>query len=84
MKQKILVNGQLFELSEAYGLNSNRTDETDSKECVICLVNRKDTLLNPCKHVSMCRTCAQIVLKSDRKCPVCRTSKANTSLIYDL
>jgi E3 ubiquitin-protein ligase MGRN1 len=62
-------------MTEAFGLNAGRNDDPDSKECVICLTNKKDTLVLPCKHVSMCNTCAVIVLRSERKCPVCRTSK---------
>ena len=63
----------MFELTEAYGLNTTRTDDANSKECVICLENRKDTLTNPCKHVSLCSACAHIIMKSERKCPICRT-----------
>lgn len=61
-------------MSEAYGLNSSRTDSSDSKECVICLTSDKDTMTMPCKHVCLCNACAQIVLRSERKCPICRTS----------
>lgn len=52
------VDGHIYKLSEAYGLNSTRTDESGSVECVICLTNPKDTLTLPCKHVSMCNACA--------------------------
>jgi hypothetical protein len=52
------VAAGLFTLDEAYGLNSNRTDGDDSKECVICLTEPKNTLAKPCKHVSMCHSCA--------------------------
>jgi len=60
-------------MSEAYGLNANRTDSADTKECVICLTNEKDTLTYPCKHVLLCNSCAQIVIHGDKKCPICRT-----------
>ena len=72
LKQKIIIKGSLFELSEAFGLNSTRTDDSSSQECVICLTNQKDTIAKPCKHVSLCSQCAQVVFNSDRKCPVCR------------
>ena len=58
LKQKILHNGQLFELTEAYGLGQGRTDEAGSQECVICLTNPKSTIAKPCKHVSLCAECA--------------------------
>ena len=66
------MNGHLFKLSEAYGLNSSRTDESGSLECVICLANPKDTITLPCKHVSMCNACAEAVMVSEKKCPLCR------------
>jgi E3 ubiquitin-protein ligase MGRN1 len=59
-------------MTEAYGLNSNRTDSENSKECVICLTNEKDTITQPCKHVALCNSCAQIIMGGDKKCPVCR------------
>lgn len=58
LAQKLIVNGQFFVLSEAFGLNSGRTDDTDSRECVICLTEPKGTILHPCKHVVMCGPCA--------------------------
>ncbi|TNV70833.1 hypothetical protein FGO68_gene16384 [Halteria grandinella] len=72
LKQKILHHGSLFDLTEAYGLNSSRTDDSTSQECVICLCNNKETIAKPCKHVSMCSGCAQVVFNSEKKCPVCR------------
>ena len=63
VKNKVLNPMGLFELDVAYGLNSNRTNEDDSKECNICLSEEPDTLLKPCKHVNMCYACAQVVLK---------------------
>ncbi len=62
----------MFELTEAYGLNSSRTDDSSSTECVICLTNPKDTIAKPCKHVSLCNSCAFVVFNSERKCPICR------------
>ena len=62
----------LFVFEEAYGLNSNRTDNDQSKECVICLTNDKNTLAKPCKHVSTCRDCAEAIIQTNRKCPICR------------
>ena len=64
---KLLTPYGLFVLDEAYGLNSNRTDGDDSgKECVICLTEDKDTLAKPCKHVSLCHSCAEVVIRGNR------------------
>ena len=58
IKQKIITEHGLFTLDEAYGLTAGRTNEEDSKECVICLTFPKSTLAKPCKHVSVCVDCA--------------------------
>jgi len=73
IQQKVLTNDGVFTLEEAYGLNSNRTDANDGqRECVICLTNDKNTLAKPCKHVSACFGCAQVIMASNRQCPICR------------
>eukprot|EP00347_Sterkiella_histriomuscorum_P008347 403345449 len=72
IKQRMIINSHIYDLTEAYGIGSNRTDEVNSTECVICLTNRKNTLTQPCKHVSLCDSCAYVVFKNDKKCPVCR------------
>jgi len=60
LKQKVIYNGQLFELTEAYGLKS-KGDDANTEECVICLTLPKDTICKPCKQVSLCKSCAQVV-----------------------
>ena len=70
LRQKIVYNSQVFELSEAYGLKGEKAGEDDY--CVICLTNPKETISKPCKHVSLCSSCANVVFQSERKCPVCR------------
>jgi hypothetical protein len=48
---------------EVYGL-----DDTEA-ECIICLTDIRDTILLPCKHICVCRSCH----KSINKCPICRS-----------
>lgn len=42
-------------------LDAAAVDEELSEEklCVICLVNRRDTTVLPCRHLCMCQDCAQ-------------------------
>ena len=54
LSRKFVTPDGIYTMQEAYGLNSNRRDGEDSKECVICLTEDKNTLARPCKHVSMC------------------------------
>jgi hypothetical protein len=43
--------------------------------CVVCLEAPKNSLLLPCKHVSMCAECTKAVFTSSSQpqCPVCRS-----------
>ena len=56
-------------------------------ECVICLTNRKTTIMFPCRHLCCCSECAvllstrtisahipvlQNTIENEKKCPVCR------------
>jgi len=58
LKRSFVTPQGVFYLEEAYGINTNRRDDEDSKECLICMTDRKDTLAKPCKHVCLCQSCA--------------------------
>lgn len=47
-------------------------DEDDEGLCVICLTNDKDTAVMPCRHMCLCKTCAEELMRRSPKCPVCR------------
>ena len=55
----------------------------DSLECIICMENLKEVMLEPCGHVCICRACAErLRLPSGRvKCPVCRI-RAETRTVF--
>jgi len=44
--------------------------ESEQKLCVVCLVENKNMLLMPCKHLCMCSKCAVGL----DECPICRTT----------
>ncbi|KAK9828418.1 hypothetical protein WJX81_006069 [Elliptochloris bilobata] len=80
LKQKIWVEGVSYELQEIYGIDSlnsrHRLDVaapeeelSEEKLCVICLVNRRDTTVLPCRHLCMCQDCAQELRRHNSKCP---------------
>ena len=82
VQQKIVTRGGVFTLEEAFGLNSNRTDAEESqRECVICLTLDKNTLFKPCKHVATCFGCAQVIMASNRECPICRQTVSDIMTI---
>ncbi len=41
-------------------------------ECIICMTNRRQIVLNPCGHYNMCITCTDKIMKDTKKCPVCQ------------
>lgn len=46
--------------------------DDDDGLCVICLTNDKDTVVMPCRHLCLCKECAQELQARSPKCPVCR------------
>ena len=48
------------------------------RECVICMSAPKDTIAIPCRHLCVCKDCADILRQpptsqpSPPKCPICR------------
>jgi hypothetical protein len=47
-------------------------------ECVVCLTERRDTTVLPCRHMCMCFECANHLRMSTNKCPICRTRTSIT------
>lgn len=47
-------------------------DEDEANTCVVCLTNRKDTTVLPCRHLCLCSECAGVIKHHSGKCPVCR------------
>lgn len=45
----------------------------NNNDCVICLCEQKTCMALPCRHMSLCRGCADIVRQQPHsKCPICR------------
>lgn len=62
-------------MEEFYGTEGKKyNDEEESKECVICYTELANTAVLPCRHLCLCKKCAQIVRMQTSKCPICRTS----------
>ncbi|XP_002976505.2 probable E3 ubiquitin-protein ligase LUL2 [Selaginella moellendorffii] len=75
LKQIIWVEGTRYELQEIYGVGNTgdgHPDKHAGRECVICLTNRRDTALLPCRHMCMCSECARILRFQTQRCPICR------------
>ncbi|KAJ1425161.1 hypothetical protein B484DRAFT_315253, partial [Ochromonadaceae sp. CCMP2298] len=40
------------------------------EDCVVCLTERREVLLLPCRHLCVCDSCLVYI----DKCPVCRST----------
>ncbi|KAJ2631089.1 hypothetical protein H4R22_002225 [Coemansia sp. RSA 1290] len=78
IKQKVCIDGMLFQQHEIFGLSEamdsrNSTGKEDPMQCAICLSDDRDTVMLPCRHLCMCRECANTYRQQSNKCPICRT-----------
>ncbi|KAM3139749.1 hypothetical protein pb186bvf_008207 [Paramecium bursaria] len=65
---KIERKGKAYSVKDIYG----RLNESDDKECVICLTNKISALIIPCKHMCLCQMCCNNLMQRSSKCPICR------------
>lgn len=83
IKQKQMVDGLCYLLQEIYGIenklnqNIGKEEENDFEEtgleCVICMSEMRDTLILPCRHLCLCRDCAENLRYQASNCPICRS-----------
>ncbi len=81
-KQKLFVDGLSYLLQEIYGLENKTTDKPYSDvdddiddcgaECVVCMVDLRDTIILPCRHLCLCYACADSLRYQANNCPICR------------
>ena len=50
----------------------NGSCATNVSECKICLEERIDCVILPCRHSCLCVSCAQLCKNSRGECPICR------------
>lgn len=48
------------------------TNNTEAESCYICMENHPDVMLLNCKHDGICTSCASDLMKTTKKCPLCR------------
>ncbi|CAG9464265.1 unnamed protein product [Pedinophyceae sp. YPF-701] len=96
IKQKIMFDGTPYELQEIYGLQAAAANggtaegtpiaedpDDGSTECIICMSQARDTAVLPCRHMCMCKECAQALISPTNtsstraKCPICRRMVSN-------
>ncbi|KAJ3415318.1 hypothetical protein HDV05_005188 [Chytridiales sp. JEL 0842] len=96
LKQKVMIDNISYTLQEIYGFTDptgtgstepspptgpEEEDLQTMRECVICMSEPKDTAPLPCRHLSLCKGCAEVLRNQGRrggggggvpKCPICR------------
>lgn len=74
MKRNREVKAQTNEVKQDEEDESDDEDEDeDNAECVICLTDDANTTLLPCRHLCLCKACAETINGNKNECPVCRT-----------
>jgi hypothetical protein len=43
-----------------------------NRECIICLSEKRDTIVLPCRHMCLCAECADLLSNRADRCPICR------------
>eukprot|EP01065_Artemidia_motanka_P023230 TRINITY_DN2770_c5_g1_i1.p2 TRINITY_DN2770_c5_g1~~TRINITY_DN2770_c5_g1_i1.p2 ORF type:complete len:313 (+),score=72.92 TRINITY_DN2770_c5_g1_i1:73-1011(+) len=81
LSQKFARGADVYLLEDLFGLEeqpvmaelaADDCGDDDSKLCVICICEERDTACMPCRHMCLCSTCAAALSKESDKCPVCR------------
>jgi hypothetical protein len=56
--------------------------DDESKLCVICQSNPKNTVFSPCGHISCCLDCATSLVEKTPECPMCRVQIEDVIKVY--
>lgn len=48
------------------------SSSSDASSCAICLCAPRDSVLLPCGHAALCMQCAGDVMRTAKRCPLCR------------
>ncbi|CAJ0581996.1 unnamed protein product, partial [Mesorhabditis spiculigera] len=71
------------ELVEENSRLRSRVDKLEISQvpfnCCVCLEEKPNTILYPCRHIVMCRNCAS---NSGSRCPMCRTVITQKAAVY--
>ena len=81
VKQKIQLNGNVFEIADIYGVDNVQSTVNDQQQqqtlqqpsnedsCVVCMSASSDTAVLPCRHMCICFDCAQMLrIQTNKVC----------------
>lgn len=70
-----MINGQWSNLVDVYGIGKSilKPQANNDEACLICFNEGTiDTIIQPCNHMCLCHTCAEVMKQKTEKCPICR------------
>eukprot|EP00747_Dinoflagellata_sp_TGD_P168706 gnl/TRDRNA2_/TRDRNA2_195748_c0_seq1.p1 gnl/TRDRNA2_/TRDRNA2_195748_c0~~gnl/TRDRNA2_/TRDRNA2_195748_c0_seq1.p1 ORF type:complete len:297 (-),score=47.73 gnl/TRDRNA2_/TRDRNA2_195748_c0_seq1:90-908(-) len=76
-----------LEAEEREAATKDLEAQNDSERCVICMVNKRATVLLPCRHHLACHKCSVILHRRGRchgTCPVCRQQISEVKSVSEL
>ena len=62
----------LAEVLEETKISVNKVYENKGADCVICMDKGHEVVFVPCGHYCLCENCANQILGTTKKCPLCR------------
>ena len=69
VRQVFTLNGVENLLQDLFGMET----QEGSSECVVCLAEKKEVAIIPCRHVCLCTKCAELITtQQSSNCPMCR------------
>lgn len=68
--------------NEQRGTDGEAMGDFDRRLCVVCFDGERDTVLFPCRHLSLCGNCAGRVMRDQGRCPVCREMVRTTEMVF--
>ena len=81
LQQRIILHNRIFEIKEIVNPPIEGMEERD-KNCVICMSNPRNTIIEPCVHICICDYCANLMrAQVNRKCPMCRTGNSHIEVV---
>jgi hypothetical protein len=73
-KLRTLLQAGSFAAGVQDALNAEQEEtKEDSNKCCCCMNTQRQILLRPCNHVTSCEACHNETIKTNDRCPACRT-----------
>ena len=72
-------HSQQSDLSQYSDIEASENDT----ECIICMSNKRQIVLNPCGHYNMCLGCTDKIINDTNKCPVCQKEIITAIKIFE-